>query len=327
MRSYPLLLMIMPWLLCACSHPASHGDKDALAKVKPEPITRLDAAMVNGRAIDTADIGLKLWHKVMAPNMGMAEWIKGFPSSPVMQIFGRDAATLVPSLDTAQRALGVARQRIDTLLPEVRWRPLYAVVTPYNQSVIVADSVVLISLSRYLGSDYPGYEGFPQYQVRNMTPSRIPIDVIEAFIRTSYPTSPSINTLGRLIYEGAVTVALQRLLPGIDIATALGLSQEEITQIEGNEPELWRQLVASQKLFTTSSVEIAQMFNPAPYYNLSGKQWPGRTPIVIGCHIVEQYLTNNPKAKLSDLLIPKFHENQAQKILKLSGYSGQKNHE
>lgn len=319
LRILPSLSLAAAALLSLPSHacqPPSPTLQETADTARPEPVTRLDIAMVEGRDISPSDPGLNLWHSVTDNKMTTAQWARQYRQSQVIDVFGHDALRLLPRLDTLETVLGHVRDKMTETLPDVRWRPIYAVVTPYNQGVILGDSAVLVSLSRYMGSDYEGYEGLPAYQRANMRPDRIPAAVAEALIRTAYPLADSLTALQRLIYEGAVVEALDCVLPYATTARAMGVDIADYNTMAAREDDVWRSLVASQALFSTDRLTHERMTQPAPHYTLAGEQLPARTPVYIGWRMVLAYLDKHHDVTLPMLLSPEQYQRRAQEVVK-----------
>ena len=86
-------------------------------------------------------------------------------------------------------------------------------ISGLNQSIVTIDTTLLsVSLDCYLGENYPLYEQRYYNYERNLHESnRIPIDVVEVWLRTLYPYQSQRNALlDRMIYEGKIFIACLR---------------------------------------------------------------------------------------------------------------------
>lgn len=203
-----------------------------------------------------------------------------------------------------REALGAVYSKLSKLLPDVRIPDTYTIISPFNQSVISADSVLFIGLNHYLGPDYSAYAYFPEYIRQRKSRDRLPIDVAEALVRINRPfatddTSPAL--LSRLIYEGAVTMAVTEATD-IDMAKALGYSAADMQQLREHEGALWRALLERNLVYTTDPAVIRQILSPVPATSGFGAGLPGNIGRYIGSQMVSCYMKHNRSASLDSIL-------------------------
>ncbi len=207
-------------------------------------------------------------------------------------------------------ALGGVFARMAELLPEVRIPNVFAIISPFSQSILVADTTLFIGLNHYLGPDYSHYEYFPDYVRELKVRERIPVDVAEALIRTTYPFKPSGDypqVVNRLAYEGAVAEAVMQVAD-VDEATALGYNNSRYGWLSDNEADIWKTIVGRELLFSTDYAIVRSLVDVAPHTSVISPEVPGRAGRFIGHRLVKAYLKNNPPASISTLLTPSFYE-------------------
>ncbi|MCM1347878.1 MAG: hypothetical protein NC338_00580 [Firmicutes bacterium] len=233
-----------------------------------------------------------------------------YRASAAQRVFGPDIKERLSDLSAAESELGSARARLQEEFPEMRFPSfVYGYATPYNQSVVVVDTVLLIGLNHYLGADYAGYEGFEEYRRALKTPERLVPDVVEAVIATNNPYAPGPNAtvLSRLLYEGALLYAMDRALPEADEALLMGYDPQQMEWARVNEGRVWQRLVESEMLFSTDPAVADKLVAPAPGTLLVNANAPGRIGRYIGLKIVEAYLKSNPEATPAELLSAQFY--------------------
>ena len=295
--------------------------------IKSEPLTveRLDLAFseVTPLPYDSIDKdALDLYFAVLgADSLDRNQALDAVKNSRAVKIFGHDIETRLGSLESVENSLGIIKGNIDSgLLPEITMSRVLGIVSPYRQSVIVADSVILVALNHYLGADYPGYNGLPQFQRESKFKERIPRDIAEALIRINYPYSPVSGTvMERMLYEGALAETVSRIAQ-ISSPDALGVSNDDYNAFLDNEAEMWKYLAAHDMLYSTGPGDISRLVDPAPYTSGFPVEVPGQAGCFIGHQILKQYLARNPKSSLEFLLKPEFYS-KSQDILISSGYS------
>ena len=317
---YPLLLVTSLMLsISSCQK------RESALQYSPMQVERLDFAFADGSHVpgsqtDTAAIDLYL-AVLGADTIDRSAAISAVRDSRMMKVFGADVNMRLGSLDSIEVILGNIKSQLENgQLPNARLAKVYGIITPYRQSVIVSDSIVFVSLNHYLGKDYPGYEGLPQYQRESKIKSRIPRDVAEAIVRINYPYIPINGSLiERMLYEGAVIEATS-CLTDLPYYSSMGLTKEQYSLLCNNEAEMWQYLAANDMLYSTVQSDISRLVDPAPYTIFFRVQVPGQAGSYIGNKIIKQYLERNSNIPISHMLQPNFYS-QVQEILISSGYS------
>lgn len=322
--------------LAACSGSAD-GKKDSAAVTPASPaaqaeiveIERFDRAVAAYPSLlsESRDSLRTLYAPVIdlmrAVNGGGSDdqLMMALASSAATKVFQPDVERLLPDLSAPSAALGAVKVAAERELPGLTFPSrVIGYVTPYSQSVVIADSVVLLGLNHFLGADYEGYGSFDEYVRRTKTPSQIPYQVAEALIRSQYPydESDGQTVLSRLLYEGAVAAAVERIVPGATAAAALGYDADEMKWLADNEPRIWQRMASEDMLFSVDPSIAHRLTGPAPSTPLINPQAPGRAGRYIGYRIVGSYLKSHAETQLSALLSREFF--QSPTALKESGY-------
>ena len=166
----------------------------------------------------------------------------------------------------------------------------------YRNRIILADTLALISLDCYLGSEHPFYGGISQYLVKNFRREQITVDIAEAFVKTKVPAPQAFSFMDALIYEGKQLYLMEQLLSIKPIHEVLGYTEEEYEFAIGNEVNIWEFFVRKELLFSTDRKLLARFINPAPFskfYLELDNETPGRIGRYIGYQIVKSYMENN----------------------------------
>jgi len=206
-------------------------------------------------------------------------------------------------------SLGRMSGKFSEQLPDVELPRIYAVVSPFNQSVFTADSVMFLGLNHYMGTDYEPYAYFPDYIRRRKVAARILPDVAEALVRRDYPYAPGEEyptVLSRLLYEGAVTEAVMRLT-GLDERQTLAYDEDEWAWLEENEAEMWHALAGRKLLFSTDGLAASMLTGLSPVTTILHHESPGYAGRFVGHRIVGSYLKYND-VPLSFLLSRDFYD-------------------
>lgn len=206
-------------------------------------------------------------------------------------------------LGKEEKKLGRAFEVLAEELPDFSAPEVYSVISPYSQSIIVADTIVFVGLNHYLGADYEPYKYFPDYLAALKTRKRMPVDIVEALVRSRYypEWTHETTTLDRMIYYGAVTEMVMRAL-GLDEQDAIGLTDKDMKWYEENEMPFWTELVERRLLYSTDLSVTRSLLEPAPYTTIIGSGVPARVGRLTAHRLVKAYLTAHPEVTLADML-------------------------
>jgi len=196
-------------------------------------------------------------------------------------------------------------------------------VSGFNYPVAVTDSVLGIGLDMYLGKRYDYYRlmAMPQYQIDFMSKDYIVTDAIRSWLQTEFETIEAHNNLlGEMIFQGKLLYALDYLMPDATDSIKMEYSAKQLQWLNDSEASVWAYFIDKNLLYSTRSSENVKYINPAPFTAGMPKESPGRVGIWIGYRIVSDYMKNNSKVSLTQLM----QEKDAQKILNKSKYKPQK---
>ncbi len=299
---------------------------------KPMEIKRLDRLVAQFDRTDAADRdaqiadmqpGIELYLLYNGePTDDVAASLQYMSHTPAVSVFSADVDALLPSLDTVETELGKLAENISKDLPAASFSDVYAIVSanPY-ESIVVSDTTVMVALNHYLGADYAGYQGLPDYRRALKTSQRIPIDIAEAVVSVAYPYQAASDErlVNAMLYDGAVLYAMSELMPWESVATLAGWSESDLTWLEANETEAYNAMIERDLLFATSADVFDRLLSPSPATTILHPDAPGRAARFTGYRIAREYVANNPGTTLAELLSPAWY-NSSETLAK-SGYN------
>ena len=197
---------------------------------------------------------------------------------------------------------------------------IITIISGFNQSVVVTDDAIGISLDNYLGSNCQFYRrlALPEYKRDNMQSQSIPTDVLYGWGISEFPFDDSQNNLiSNMIYQGKMLYFLDAMFPEEPDHLKIGYRPEKLEWCIKNEAGMWTYLIEHRLLFNTDRMSIVRFINPAPFTSNFTADSPGRTGSWLGWQIVRKYMKKNPGITLPALM----SDNNYQKILNESGYS------
>ena len=209
------------------------------------------------------------------------------------------------NFEPVQKELETLFKHIKYYFPQTKTPKVITVISEmdYNNKVIYADSLVIISLELYLGKDHKFYQ-FPNYLKQNFEQKQILPDVVSNFsIQKILPVSDN-NLLGQMIYFGKQLVLKDLLLPDYSDADKMGYMPEQVKWCQENESYMWRYFIENELLYSNDQKLNNRFINPAPFskfYLEIDNESPGRVGSWIGWQIVRSFMKNN-EVSLEELL-------------------------
>jgi gliding motility-associated lipoprotein GldB len=203
-----------------------------------------------------------------------------------------------PSEEKLEDELHSIFQHIKFYFPEFK-SPTVVTTTSdvdYRNKVILADSLLILALDNYLGSDHQFYSGIKKYISQNLKESQIAPDVVAAYAQQLIAKPRKRTLLAQMVYFGKELYLKDLWLPEVSDAEKIGYSEAQLQWANDNEIEMWRYFVEKELLFSTSSKLPTQFINPAPFskfYLDIDNESPGMVGRYLGWQIVRSYMNNN----------------------------------
>ncbi|MCQ2254804.1 MAG: gliding motility protein GldB [Bacteroidaceae bacterium] len=111
-----------------------------------------------------------------------------FFQDSLLQSLIRDTEEKFANMDKLNDDLTDAFRRLNKALPKIATPYVYSQITALDQSIVIKDGSIGISLDKYLGKDYPIYkEFFKEEQLEKMTPKMIIPDCVLFYLISLYP--------------------------------------------------------------------------------------------------------------------------------------------
>ncbi len=192
----------------------------------------------------------------------------------------------------------------------------------YINRVVLTDSLLLLGLDNYLGTEHYFYSDIQRYIAFGLDKRYIAPNVASAFVKGVVSRSRNRSFLDRMIYYGKELYVLDKLLPSYDDADKIGYSPKKLNWAIENEEEIWRNFIENEFLYSNDNGLDARFLDPAPFSKFRlelDSESPGRVGRYIGWQIVRAFATENPEIQLNQLL-----RMPAEEIFKASNYKPRK---
>ena len=245
--------------------------------------------------------------------------LTGFITDFTMNKIFEKVMEIFPNINFIENDINNAFKRFSIFFPDKKIPAVYTFIGGFNQSIVVADSILGIGIDKYLGEDCEFYDrlGIANYLQKNMNPENIPSDAIKAWALTEFVYNDSIdNLVNNLIYHGKIQYFLDVMFPNTPDSLKMGFTSNQMQWCINNESHMWDYLIEEKLLFSTNYMTINKHVNPAPFTSGYPKESPGRASVWIGWKIVNAYMERNSDVSINNLMI----DDDYQKILSESHY-------
>ncbi len=244
--------------------------------------------------------------------------IKSFLNDDAVNTVKHNVDSVFSDVDELQQEFVNAFRYYNYYFPDKTIPDIYTIISGVNQSVIVTDSVMAISLDKYLGSDNKLYKamGFYEYQQKRMTEENILPDAMFTWIDTEFTERNTKEDLLTMSLSKAKKYYVSHLtMPEIDKGNALGFTPDEAEWCKLNEEQMWSFVIEHNLLFNTNGMRVRSYIGNAPFTKDFGQQSPGRAFMWVAYDIVDKFIERTSVTPDSLLKINDMHM-----ILQRSGY-------
>lgn len=191
----------------------------------------------------------------------------------------------------------------------------------YQNRVLYANNLLLISLDMYLGKNHEFYLGFPNYLAETLTPNNLISEVAKKIIDSKFRVNRDRTFLGQIIFEGKKLYLLDLFLPKVPDAIKLGYIAKKMDWAKNNEAPVWSYFVKKELLYSNNPKLKKRFIDLAPFskfYMNIDKDSPGGIGRYIGLQIIRAYMSKNKRTP-QELM-----STDAQTILNQSGFKPKK---
>ena len=245
--------------------------------------------------------------------------LQRFYSDTTLVRLMKDVEQKFPSLATIEKELTTGFDRLRHEVPDIPVPFVYSQVSAFNESIVVMDTLLGISLDKYMGSNYPLYKRFYyNYQRCSMQPEQIVPDCFSYYLLSFYNLMYHEGTclLDLMMHSGKINYVVQQLLGYDNAGRAIGYTAEEQKWCEKYEEELMEQLQDKGHLYARDPMIIRHYMKPSPETELNGEEAPALLGEWIGARIIASYMKRHKDVSLKELLeMTDYHQ-----MFKESGY-------
>ncbi|MDE6555829.1 MAG: hypothetical protein K2K55_02580 [Duncaniella sp.] len=281
MKKTILITIFIGCLLASCSR----------KKSEPVPVTRLDLALRAEKLTDPSieRTAAQKWFEVIGAGELNDSTLAAYNTRRIEKFYaGVDSTWTQGRTDSLGEVIGDIYAKLGEMFPDMQLPRPIGVISPFNQSIIIADSLVFIGLNHYLGGEYPFYQYFPVWMRRDKNPARVGENLTEAIVRTNFPLPHEDDVLSEMLYEGAILEIMDRVIG----EEALPWTEEQLDFLEENEKRIWDKMLSDRLVFSTDDAVHRSLFSPGVSTSIISQEVPARAGSFIGWKIVRSRLNN-----------------------------------
>jgi len=246
-------------------------------------------------------------------------YLNRFLNDSTMNLVANRIDSIFPNLDRQEEELTNGFKHLKYYYPNAEIPMIFSQLSGFNQSIVVDEGLIGVSLDKYLGEDCDFYALLrrPVYLRENMIPGRIAQDILLAYGLTEFPFKPKAqNLMEQMVYQGKILYFLQSLLPAKAEFDIMKYSKDDHQWCVDNENQVWAYLIEQKHLFSTHTSMTRNYINDAPFTTGMPKESPGRIGTWIGLQIIKSYMAKHSELSLPELM----KNNDYAAILRESAY-------
>lgn len=248
--------------------------------------------------------------------------LQAFYSDTTLLRLLNDVSVYYSNMEDIEKGLTKGFRKLKKEVPETTVPFIYSQISAFNESIVLVDTLMAISLDKYMGEDYPLYKRFYyDYQCRSMRRDRIVPDCFTFYLINQYGLEYNEGTclLDVMIHYGKINYVVQKLLEYDNIGDMMGYSEEENRWCKAHAKQIWNYMMENDHVHARDPMMMRRYMKPAPATDLFGGSAPALIGTWMGAQIVSSYMKRNKETKLKDLLeMTDYHH-----ILKGSEFSEQ----
>lgn len=175
----------------------------------------------------------------------------------------------------------------------------------YENKIILKDTLLLVSIDSYLGSDHELYDGIPMFVKKNMDINYLESHIAEKYAEKLIKKDTDRTFLSKMIFYGKKLFFKDIIMIHTDDNIKIGYSNDEFTWAKENELFIWQYIIEKQLLYDTDDKLNNRFLLSAPFskfYLEIDNESPGRIGQWIGWQIVKSYSDEYPNANLKEIL-------------------------
>lgn len=269
-------------------------------------VIRLDT-LIRSSGLQNADTSLDavttMKNMFGASHLSNSDFLRIYSNSNSVTSFLPPVESTDFKIPYLKQTISNAKNYCRTSLPELKFpHEIYFIISPYRQSIMLADSICFIASNHFLGYDFDGYDNIAYGDRIQKIPERIGVSLCEALIRSNYTNRSfeSQSLLAGIAHEGAIYYILKKMTDA-PLPLVLGMDENDLSNLKKTHEKLWDDLIEKSLLFSHDPQQQKRLFSAVPFEN-NGITYPPYTGRFLGYKLIERIASNNNLPSDSTLL-------------------------
>ncbi|MEL0643921.1 gliding motility lipoprotein GldB [Olleya sp. Ti.3.14] len=303
MRVFILIISLF-FTLFSCQDDNKEAAKIAKIEINLA-VERFDIAFAEAKPEDLPQ--LKMAYPFMFPKQFDDQfWIQKLNDTLQNQL-SEETIKIFPDLKTVTQEIKQLFMHLKYYFPNFKTPRVITSTSDvdYRNKVIVTDTIAILELDTFLGSDHFFYQGLQTYISANMTEDQIVVDLANAYAEKMVLNTKRTNLLEEMIYSGKLLYIKDKIIPFKTDAQKIGYTQLQLDWVYANQEQIWQYFIDKELLYSTDSKLPNRFINPAPFSKFYlaeiDNESPGKVGQFVGWQIVKAYMDNN-SVTLTELL-------------------------
>ena len=234
---------------------------------------------------------------------GLVEYIL----NPLNQILYQECIKVFADFDSTQQLIENGFKHYNYYYPNEKLPVIYTYISSLNfeEPIIIADTVIVVSLDLFLGADFKEYKtyGVPLYVSKRFDKKYLPTEIMRNFALNKYSKKLDGETLlDYMISLGKIEYFVLSMFPNTQDSLRFAFSPVQMQWCLEKEKSFWEHLSSSKMLFSKDFQEFKKYLEDRPFVSSLEKESPGRAGVWMGYNIVKEYMSRNPNITLSELM-------------------------
>ena len=232
-------------------------------------------------------------------------WVKKMQDSLLIEL-KTQVDSIYPDMQAYKQPIANVFKHIKYYFKQFKEPEIITLYSDWNylKKSVFVDSLDLLTLDNFLGTNNRLYKGIPHYIKQNMLPQQIPVAISKGIIDTQVKPPVSKNFLSKMINYGKKLYLLDAYMPQAPDSLKIGYSAKKLAWARQNEEGIWQYFIENDLLYSNDQKLDMRFLNLAPYskfYTEDDMKSPGYVGQYIGWQIVRSFMRKN-KVSLQKLL-------------------------
>ena len=293
MRNFVIFLFLMSIISCSNKENSKIDVSDISVKTL---VKRFDQKFYTTSPEKLADLKTEFPYLFPKPNPDSV-WVNKMQNKDEQELFV-ETQKVYKDFSEETEQLNILFKHIKYYYPKFKEPKIITLLTniDYNNKVVLADSLLFISLDVFLGKDNGIYQDFPNYIKQNYTKEHLIVSVAKQFANEIVPSTNDHSLIAKMIQEGKKLALIHVFLPDVDQNEIIGYTADQSKWAQKSEVEIWKYFIQKEYLYSTDSQLTKRFIDDAPFSKFFlevDKDSPGRIGTWFGWRIVESFLDHN----------------------------------